>query len=310
MKQTRLLSLFAVAAMVCAVQAADRTDISFADKNIFPESLTSSKDGAVYLGALGQDAVYRVAPKSGKAEVFIKPKSNGLQQVLGVFADDKSGTLYVCTSQTGGRNGAPVVGETSLKAFNLKSGAFKASYAFPGGNGLCNDAAVDKDGNVFATDTTQGRVLKLKKGGTAFETWASDRMLLATADGIAVLSDGNIYVNSVGQSTLMRIPVNKDGSAGTITKLELSQPVMGPDGMRSVGGMKILLVEGGKLDEVTISGDKANVRTIKDGMPGITAVTLVGNTAFLSEARLNERNDAAQGKELKPFRAIAVDYKK
>jgi hypothetical protein len=62
---------------------------------------------------------------------------------------------------------------------------------------------------------------------------------------------------------------------------------------------------------VTIAGDKANIKTIKDGMPGITAVTLVGNTAFLSEARLNERNDPKlQGQELKPFRAIAVDYKK
>ena len=69
-------------------------------------------------------------------------------------------------SATGGRNGAPVVGETALKAFNLKTAAFKASYAFPN-NGLCNDMAVAKDGTVYATDTTQGRVLRLKKGAKA-----------------------------------------------------------------------------------------------------------------------------------------------
>lgn len=304
--RTVLWSIAAVAVMVCGVYAAEsRTEIGFTDGRIFPESLTSTKNGAVYFGSNGQDAVYRAAPNAAKAEVWIKPKSNGLQTVLGVFADEKTGTLWVCASQSGGRGGAPVVGETALKAFSLKDASFKASYTFPGGNGLCNDIAVAKDGTVYATDTTQARVLRLKKGAKAFETWASDKALLATADGIVVLSDGNVYVNSVGQSTLMRIPVKKDGSAGPITKLELSQPVMGPDGMRSIGGMKILLVEGGKLDEVTISGDKAMIKTIKGDMPGITAVTLVGNTAWVSEARLNDRTKADPG----PFRAIAVSYK-
>jgi sugar lactone lactonase YvrE len=302
-----LLSVAAVAMLGCIAYAADRTEIGFTDGRIFPESLTSTRDGAVYFGSLGHDAVYRAAPNAAKADVWVKPKSNGLQQVLGVFADERAGTLWVCASATGGRGGAPVVGETALKAFSLKDAAFKASYAFPGGNGLCNDIAVARDGTVYATDTTQGRVVRLKKGATALDVWASDPRALAAADGIALLSDGNVYVNSVSQSTLMRIHVNKDGSAGSIAKLTLSQPVMGPDGMRSIGGMKMLLVEGGKLDEVTISGDRADIRTIKDGMPGVTAVTLVGNTAFVSEARLNARNKPNE--DPGPFRAIAVSYK-
>jgi sugar lactone lactonase YvrE len=300
-----LLSLAAVAVTLGSLYAAEsRAQIGFTDGKIFPESLTSTKNGTVYFGANGQDAVYRAVPDAAQASVWIKPKSNGLQTVLGVFADEKAGTLWVCTSQSGGRGGAPVVGETALKAFSLKDASFRASYTFPGGNGLCNDIAVAKDGTVYATDTTQARVLRLKKNAKAFETWASDKMLLAGADGIAILSDGNVYVNSVTQSTLMRIPMKKDGSAGPIEKLELSQPVMGPDGMRSIGGMKMLLVEGGKLDEVTISSNKAEIKTIKGEMPGITAVTLVGNTAFVSEARLNDRTKADPG----PFRAIGVPY--
>src|SRR5215510_11613877 len=192
--------------LVCSLAAADRQEITFADARIFPESLTSTKDGALFFGSLGQDSVYRAASSSTKAEVWIKPKSNGLSTVLGVFADENAGTLWVCASAAGGRNGAPVVGETALKAFNLKTAAFKASYAFPG-NGLCNDIAVAKDGTVYATDTTQGRVLRLKKGSTALDVWASDPMLLATADGIVLLGDGHVYLNSVGQGTLMRIPV-------------------------------------------------------------------------------------------------------
>ena len=117
-------------------------------------------------------------------------------------------------------------------------------------------------------------------------------MLLATADGIALLADGSVYVNSVGPGTLMRIPVKADGSAGAVTKLETSRPLQSPDGMRSVGSKTMLLVEGaGRLDEVTINGDKAEIKVLKEGLTGPTAVTMVGDMAFVAEARLNYRND-------------------
>jgi len=295
--------------LTCALHAADRDTITFADGRIFPESLTSTKDGAVYFGSLGQDSVYRAAPNASEATVWIKPKTSGLQTVLGVLADERAGVLWVCASATGGRNGAPVVGETALKAFSLKDASLKASYPFPG-NGLCNDIAVARDGTVYATDTTQGRVLRLKKGAKALDVWASDAMVLATADGIALLGDGAVYVNSVGQSTLMRIPVKSDGSAGAIVKLEPSRPLMGPDGMRAVGSKTLLLVEGGRLDEVTINGDKAEVKVLKDNMPGVTAVTLAGGTAYIAEARLNYRNDPKlREQDPGPFRALSVPYR-
>jgi sugar lactone lactonase YvrE len=305
----RMAALLALG-LTCVVSAADRQEVTFADGRIFPESLTSTKDGTLYFGSLGLDSVYRAESKASQAKVWIKPKSNGLQTVLGVFADERAGVLWVCASAAGGRDGAPVVGETALKAFNLKDGSFKTSYAFPG-NGLCNDVAVARDGTVYATDTTQARVLRLKKGASALDVWASDRMLLATADGIALLADGAVYVNSVGQGTLLRIPVKSDGSAGPIVKLTTSQPLMQPDGMRSVGSRTILLVEGaGRLDEVTIDGDKAQIKTIKDGLTGPTAVTLAGGMAYVSEARLNYRNDPKlRDQDPGPFRAVGVPYR-
>ena len=230
--------------------------------------------------------------------------------VLGVFADEPAGTLWVCASATGGRGGAPVVGETALKAFNLKDASFKASYPFPDG-GLCNDIAVAKDGTVYATDTTGARVLRLKKGATAFDAWAADAMLLGTVDGVALLADGNVYVNSVGQGTLLRIPVKADGSAGAITKLETSRPLTQPDGMRSVGSKTMLLVEGaGRLDEVTINGDKAEIKVLREGLTGPTAVTVAGGMAYVAEARLNFRNDPKlREQDPGPFRALGFTYK-
>jgi sugar lactone lactonase YvrE len=299
-----------IVGLACALQAADRAEITFADGRIFPESLTSTKNGTLYFGSLGLDSVYRAAPNVSKAETWIAPKTAGLQTVLGVFADESAGTLWVCASASGGRGGTPVVGETSMKAFSLKDASLKASYAFPG-NGLCNDMAIAKDGTVYVTDTTGARVLRLKTGATALDVWAADPMLLATADGIALLADGSVYVNSVGQGTLLRIPVKADGSAGPIVKLEVSQPLTSPDGMRSVGSHTMLLVEGaGRLDEVTITGDKATIKVLKDGLTGPTAVTLAGGTAYVAEARLNFRNDPKlRDQDPGPFRAVGIPYK-
>ena len=302
----RYFAAAALVLMACGLQAKDRAEITFADGRIFPESLSSTKNGDLYFGSLGLDAVYRVKSNETQATEWIKAKSNGLMTVLGVLADEKAGVLWVCASASGGRGGAPVVGETALKAFNLKDASLKASYPFPG-NGLCNDIVVAKDGTVYAADTTQARVLRLKKGATALDVWAADAKLLATADGLALLADGNLYINSVGQSTLNRIIVNKDGSAGAITKLETSRPLQGPDGMRSVGKMTMLLVEGGRLDEVTINGDKADIKVLKEGMTGITAVTLTGGMAYVAEARLSLRNDAT--KDPGPFKAFGIPYK-
>jgi len=124
----RVFTTFVLAAgLVCAAHAADRTEITFADGKIFPESLTSTRNGTVYFGSLGFDSVYRAAPKSTRAETWIRPKSNGLQTVLGVFADEAADTLWVCTSAVDVRNGAPIAGETALKAFSLKDASFKAS---------------------------------------------------------------------------------------------------------------------------------------------------------------------------------------
>jgi sugar lactone lactonase YvrE len=306
----KLAAIVVAVGLACGAAAADRPEITFADGRIFPESLTSTRNGTVYFGSLGQDSVYRATPKSSRAERWIQPKTNGLQTVLGVFADEAAGTLWVCASAAGGRDGAPVVGETALKAFSLKDASFKASYPFPG-SGLCNDIAVAKDGTVYATDTTGARVLRLKKGASALDVWAADKLLLATADGIALLADGSIYVNSVGQGTLLRIPVKADASAGSITKLETSRPLQTPDGMRSVGNKTLLLVEGaGRLDEVTIDGDKAEIKVLKEGLTGPTAVTLAGGMAYVSEARLNYRNDPKlRDQDPGPFRAVGVPYK-
>ena len=194
------------AAVLCVGALA--ADIAIHEDAPNAESLTSTADGAVIFGSMSKPEVFRAANGTTAAEVWIKPGTNGLQRILGVFADQRSGTLWVCSSGTG-PNSAP----TALKTFDLESGAPKASYDFPGGTGLCNDIALASDGTVYATDTSGNRVVRLKKGGTTLEVWAADPKLAGGIDGIALGNDQTVYVNTFFTGHLVRIAVGPDGNA-------------------------------------------------------------------------------------------------
>lgn len=83
------------------------------------------------------------------------------------------------------------------------------------------------------------------------------------------------------------------------------------DGMRSNGGNQLLLVEGaGRLDRVSFEGDTAKIEVLKGGYNGSTAVTKVGNIAWVLEAKLNYMMDPKlKGQDPGPFKIYAVNLK-
>jgi hypothetical protein len=102
----------------------------------------------------------------------------------------------------------------------------------------------------------------------------------------------------------------KDGKAGKLTQLKPSSKLVGPDGMRPLGGSTFLLIEGnaGKLDRITVKGDDVSVTTLHDGYVTPTGVTPVGNVAWVSEGQLDfifEPKLKGQKPRL-PFRVYAV----
>ena len=291
-----------LAATSVVLAAAVPMDVTIPEDKPFPESLTSTSDGALIIGSVTKSEIFRAPKGAAKADVWIKPGTNGLQRILGVFADQRAGTLWVCSDKLA-PNGAP----SALKTFDLKTGAPKGSYDFPGDNSLCNDIAIAPDGTAYATDTIANRIMRLKKGAAALEVWSKDDKL-AGADGIAFGDDHTIYVNTVTTGHLFRIPVGKDGSAGAIEQLKPSQELSRPDGMRTLARNEFLLIEGvGRLDRVTVDGDNAKVEVLKDGFNGPTAVTQTGNTAWVLEGKLNYMNDPKlKDQDPGPFKAYAV----
>lgn len=275
-----LSAAVAITSFAHAGRAQGRPEVTINDSGPAPESLTSSRDGTVYFGSTAKGTIYRAAPGASRAEPWILAANAGLTRVLGVLADERSNTLWVCQNATGGQGGAPVVGQTALRSFDLTSGAPKGTYPFPPNAGICNDIAVAANGAVYASESFRGRVHRLKPGASALEVWASDTAM-NVIDGLTFLGDGSLYVNVFTTGKLFRIPMNADGTAGALVPIETSLPLTRPDGLRTAGPRTLIQAEqGGRVAELTVDGDRATVRVLRDGLSRAAAVTVVGDTAF------------------------------
>ncbi len=283
-------------------------------ERVFPESISSTADGALYVSSLAGGGVLRVAPGASKAESWIKPGAFGTRSTFGVLADESSNTLWVCSNDASalGVAGPSEVKGAFLKGFDLKTGEGKVSAAFPGPRALCNDIAIGPDGSAYVTNTFAPEILRLDPTSGQLRVWASDPQLAPPAsgaglDGIAFGGDGNLYVNTFTPGELFRVDV-KDGVAGKVTKLKTSRPLVLTDALRPLGGQRFLLIEGaGRLDRLTIDGDKAQVETIRDGFIDPTGVTISKDRAWVAEGQLSRLHYPQQGEAPRlPFRLYAA----
>src|SRR5580765_4743750 len=209
-------ALFASAVWMTAV-AAGPSSIALPGERAFPESITSTRDGTLFVGRLGEGGVIRADPRTGAAALFVAPGAAGSRSITGVFADEASGTLWACSndlSALGGPSGGRDRG-AALKAFDLRTGAAKRSVSLPEPHSFCNDIAVDAGGARFEVFATNPQ-------------FAPPQPNSAGLDGIAFGGDGALYVTTYAAGGFFRIAV-ENGSAGRVIKLQ-GRPLGLPDG--------------------------------------------------------------------------------
>ena len=303
------------------LQAAAQTvgSIAVPGGKAFPESITSTTDGTLFVGRLGEGGIVRANPRTGRSALFVASGTSGSRSITGVFADDASNTLWACSNDLSALGGTTSGRDhnSALKSFDLKTGIAKRSVPLPGAHPFCNDIALDLGGAVYVTDSAGPNVLRLRPGASAFEVFASNPQFLpppgggAGLDGIAFGGDGNLYVTTYAAGALFRVDV-EEGRAGRVTRLH-GRVLTLPDALRPWGEKSFLLVEGaGTLDRVDIEGDEFKAATIRGGFRVPTSVTRVGTTAWVSEGQMTfffDRSRKNQSPSL-PFRIYAVPLSK
>ena len=295
---------------VAASSSAAPAELVIPGDKIYPESITSTADGRIIIGSIGARTIYVVKPGAATAEPWIQPDDAPTLGILGVFADEKTQTLWACFSSIHDVQQPP----STLKAFDLETGALKDKYPLPTAGGFCNDIAVGADRTAYISDTNNMEVDRLAPGSHQLEVWAGNGGFGPKGgilDGISVLGN-RLFVNALQTSKLFMVPIEANGKAGAITEVKLDRPIHNPDGMRSFGKDSVLIVEGGGegwLSRIKIAGDSGQVTSLKQGYPdGAVSVAVVGTTAYVLEGQLVALFGPPDPHRVeKPFHATAVE---
>ena len=276
--------VFKLAASFAALMAisapAIAADILIKDDKSQPESLAHASDGTLIVGSASTPYVYKIRSGSSTPEVFIDASTEGPGTFFfGQLVD--GGTVWSCML-TPVAGTTPIQRHTALIGTDLKTGARRLRWNLPGENSTCNDFAVGPDKALYISDTANARIYRLAPGAQSAELWLEHR-LLTGIDGITFLN-GVMYINSVFFNNLYRVPVDASGKPGNPVDIWMDAPVKGPDGMRAVGG-KLFHAENsaGKIDEITINGDRAHITVLKEGLDTPTAVEPAGDVLWIAE---------------------------
>jgi DNA-binding beta-propeller fold protein YncE len=263
-------------------QAARAAEILIADEKSQPESLTVAPGGILMVGSASTPFVYKVRPGSTTSEKFVDASAEGEGTFFfGMLADAASNTLWTC-QLTPVPGSTPVRRHTALRSFDISTGAPKIRWNLPGDNSTCNDFTIGPDKALYISDTANSKIYKLPAGASTAELFLEDRALYGI-DGLTFLN-GTLYVNNVFSNNLYRIPVDAAGKPGQPVDIWMDQPIKGPDGMRAANG-KLLVAENGsgKISVITVNGDKASVKVIKEGLKTPTAVEPAGDVIWIAE---------------------------
>jgi sugar lactone lactonase YvrE len=144
-----------------------------------------------------------------------------------------------------------------------------------------NALAFDKVGNLYVTDSVEGKIYRISTWGNVVELWADDPLfkpwplpdptLIVGANGIQYWR-GSLIVANTSQFKIIRIPIRDDGSAGTaevlFDALTPTGPLFVPDGITLDVYGNIYIADPAFSQLVRVAADGQAVEILANGFAG------------------------------------------
>ena len=214
-----------------------------------PEGIAADAQGNLYV------ADFDVSKAAGPGNIVVFDRSGRLLRkldvagssalLLGIAFHPLTGVLLVID-----------FGNQQVLTVNPQTGAATLFATVPGGGSAGPNAlAFDAAGDVYISDSFQGKIWKTSSAGGAVSEWASGPLLTTSgvppfgANGMAFNKAGTaLFVANTGNDTVVRIPV-AGGVAGTADVFVHS--INGADGLL-IDGNDNLWVAANQADEIVV----------------------------------------------------------
>lgn len=238
-----------------------------------PEGVAIDKRGDVFvsLNPLGQ--VRKVGRDGSQSTLATLPG-----EVVGLAVDAPGNVLVAVASFDPATSGVYRIARDGTFARLPGTGAI----VFP------NGIAFDKVGNVYVTDTVLGAVWRVPARGGQAEVWFQSPLLEGSgvfdfgfplgANGIAFRHNELVVSNTEG-ARLVRIPIERDGSAGAAAILAEGPALLAVDGIAFDvhGNVWAAVIAQSTIVRVSPQGDVTTVATAADGLDWVSSISFGKN---------------------------------
>nr|WP_312352469.1 SMP-30/gluconolactonase/LRE family protein [Brucella intermedia] len=294
------------------VQAQDSSAISFAPgvQGGYPEGIAwNPVANAFMVSSLRGGQVGLVSP-TGEYTKF--SDDSALITSSGIVVDTARNRILVCNEDVGISSKSSDSTRTRVAQvveFELDTGAVRHVHDFSSltsGPILANDLTIDRDGNIYVTDSFQPQIYKVDHATRAVSVLVrSERLMPANPaeavgtkpylNGIVYHPDGFLIASDYSRGLLWKVSLN-DPEA--LVQVRLPQPLKGPDGLLLKSPTQLVAVQSFPADDGSIAGDvtllassdawesaQIEAVAIPEGLDGPTTATLKDGEVWVINSR-------------------------
>ncbi len=274
-------------------------NISITSDKLYPEGTAYSKNqNTFFISSIYHGQVGRLDFKGNYKPFTQDPE---LIASVGILADEKSNTLFVTNVDNGAAvktNPATAYKLSEIMGYDLKTGKRKFKVDLgklnPGQPNFINDLTLDKEGNVYVTNSFSPIIFKIDKNQKAsvfarYEEWTGEGFNL---NGIVYHPDGYLIVAQSNKGLLYKVNI-KDPS--DIKKIKADE-VRGVDGLILNGKNELAVIsnQSAKIFLVKTSDEWTSARIVSDKesvLPFPTTGVLLNDKYYVLNGKLGELFD-------------------